>query len=328
VRRRRPKEIPRGYNFIPTGTRIRFMAIRRWAFATTLSLSLLAIGSVFVGGLNFGIDFTGGTVLELRAKGEAADVAQIREDLTPIVEGDIQVQEFGSARDVLIRFAVQPQDAANPQASVNAVRGALADQYDFQRVEVVGPTVSGELAWAAVIGVGAAMLAIAFYVWIRFEWHFAIGALLATAHDVAMAMGFLVVSQLEFNLSTIAALLTIVGYSLNDTVVVFDRIRENLRKYKRMPISDIIDLSLNETLSRTMLTAVTLVLALVALYGFGGDVIRVFVAPMLVGVLVGVYSSIFIAAPVLIYFRLRPDNAKEAAEADAAASAATAARKA
>ncbi|WP_062016792.1 protein translocase subunit SecD [Aureimonas sp. AU4] len=310
VRRRRPKEVPRGYNFIPHGTNVRFMAIRKWAFATTLSLSVLAIASVFVGGLNFGIDFTGGTVLELRAKGDAADVAKIREDLSPIVDGDIQVQEFGTPRDVLIRFAVQPQDAANPQASVNAVRGALAQDYDFQRVEVVGPTVSGELAWAAIFGVGAAMLAIAVYVWVRFEWHFAVGALLATAHDVAMAMGFLVVSQLEFNLSTIAALLTIVGYSLNDTVVVFDRIRENLRKYKKMPIADIIDLSLNETLSRTMLTAVTLVLALVALYGFGGDVIRVFVAPMLVGVLVGVYSSIFIAAPILIYFRLRPDSIK------------------
>lgn len=310
VRRARPKEVPRGWvSFVPHGTRIRFMSIRRWAFAITIGLSLASIGSLFVGGLNYGIDFTGGTVLELRSKGEAADVGQIREDLSGIIEGGVEVQEFGSPRDVLVRFAVQPQDLETPQASVNAVRAQLAADYDFQRVEVVGPTVSNELAYAAIFGVGAALLAIAVYVWLRFEWQFAIGALLATAHDVAMTIGFLVVSQLEFNLSSIAAILTIVGYSLNDTVVVFDRIRENLRKYKKMSISDIIDLSLNETLSRTMLTAVTLVLALVALYGFGGDVIRTFVAPMLVGVLVGVYSSIFIAAPVLIYFKLRPDTA-------------------
>ncbi|WP_279481450.1 protein translocase subunit SecD [Aureimonas sp. SK2] len=322
VKKRRPKEVPKGWvSFVPHGTNIRFMAIRKWAFAITIGLSLVSIGSLFVGGLNFGIDFTGGTVLEVRSKAPEADVARIRQDLSPIVEGDVQVQEFGSARDVLIRYAVQEQDAQTPQASVNAVRTALEADYTFERVEVVGPTVSGELAWAAIVGVGASLLAIAAYVWVRFEWQFAIGALLATAHDVAMTMGFLVVTQLEFNLTSIAALLTIVGYSLNDTVVVFDRIRENLRKYKKMPISEIIDRSLNETLSRTILTAVTLVLALVALYGFGGDVIRVFVAPMLAGVLVGVYSSIFIAAPVLIYFKLRPEmirggDQKEAVEGE------------
>lgn len=322
VKKRRPKEVPKGwFNFVPHGTSFRFMAIRKWAFAITIGLSVASIGSLFIGGLNFGIDFTGGTVLEVKSKAPEADVGKIREDLSPIIEGDIQVQEFGSSQDVLIRYAVQEQDLQTPQASVNAVRAALQNDYDFERVEVVGPTVSGELAWAAVIGVAASLLAIAAYVWIRFEWQFAIGALLATAHDVAMTIGFLVVSQLEFNLTSIAALLTIVGYSLNDTVVVFDRIRENLRKYKKMPISEIIDRSLNETLSRTMLTAVTLVLALVALYGFGGDVIRVFVAPMLAGVLVGVYSSIFIAAPVLIYFKLRPEtirggDPKDIAEAD------------
>ncbi len=319
VKKRRPKEVPKGWvSFVPHGTTIRFMAIRKWAFAITIGLSLASIGSLFIGGLNFGIDFTGGTVLEVKSKAPTADVGKIREDLTPIIEGDIQVQEFGSPQDVLIRYAVQEQDLQTPQASVNAVRAALQSDYEFERVEVVGPTVSGELAWAAVLGVGASLLAIAAYVWIRFEWQFAIGALLATAHDVAMTMGFLVVTQLEFNLTSIAALLTIVGYSLNDTVVVFDRIRENLRKYKKMSISEIIDRSLNETLSRTLLTAVTLVLALVALYGFGGDVIRVFVAPMLAGVLVGVYSSIFIAAPVLIYFKLRPETIRGGDPKDAA----------
>ncbi len=155
LRHSRPKEVPKGWvSFVPHGTRIRFMSIRRWAFAITIGLSLASIGSLFVGGLNFGIDFTGGTVLELRAKNGTADVGTIRQDLSGIVEGDVQVQQFGAASDVLVRFGVQPQDAQTPQASVNAVRSALANDYDFQRVEVVGPTVSGELAWAAVFGVG------------------------------------------------------------------------------------------------------------------------------------------------------------------------------
>ncbi|MFD2235883.1 protein translocase subunit SecD [Aureimonas populi] len=311
VKKRRPKEVPTGwFTILPNLTRIPFMAARKVAFAVTIILSLVSIGAFAGWGLNLGVDFTGGTVIEARANAEEADVGQIRSDLAAIIEGDVQVQEFGGARDVLIRFGVQPMDAETPQASINAVRAALSADYEFQRVEVVGPTVSGELALAATLGVIGAMFAIMVYIWLRFEWQFAIGAIVSTAHDVIMMIGFLVITRLEFNLTSIAAILTIVGYSLNDTIVVYDRMRENLRKYKKMPLSELIDLSLNETLRRTILTGVTMMLALIALVFFGGEVIRGFILPMIVGVLVGVYSSVFIAGPMLIYFQLRKVNAK------------------
>ncbi|KQT82558.1 protein translocase subunit SecDF [Aurantimonas sp. Leaf443] len=319
VKRRRPKEVPTGWiNFIPHNTKIGFMKVRNWAFSITGALSIASVVGFALFGVNQGIDFTGGTVIELRAKGNTADIQKIRQDVSMLVDGDLQVQEFGSARDVLVRFGVQQGEGETPQATVDAVRGALTADYDFQRVEIVGPTVSGELAWAAVLGVCGALFGIALYVWFRFEWQFALGAIIATAHDVLMMLGFLVLTRLEFNLSSIAAILTIVGYSLNDTVVVFDRIRENLRKFKKKPLEQIIDESLNDTLSRTILTAVTTVLALCALFAFGGEVIRNFVAPMLIGVLVGVYSSIYIAAPVLIHFKLRPETVALPGESEAA----------
>ncbi|KQT60519.1 MULTISPECIES: protein translocase subunit SecDF [unclassified Aureimonas] len=305
-KRRRPKEVPHGFvRLVPDGTTFGFMRIRRIAFGTTAALSLLAIVGVAGFGLNLGIDFTGGTVIELKSKGEAADVGALREELQPLLEGEVQVQEFGSPQDALVRFAAQPGGELAQQEALNKVRTQLQDQYDFQRTEVVGPTVSNELAYAAAFGLLGSMALIFLYIWFRFEWQFALAAIVATLHDVIMAVGFLVVTRVEFNLSTIAALLTIVGYSLNDTVVVFDRIRENLRKYKKMPLTDLINLSINETLGRTILTAATTVLAMFALFLFGGDVIRTFVAPMLFGILVGIYSSIFVAGPILVYFNLR-----------------------
>ncbi|WP_152045696.1 protein translocase subunit SecD [Aureimonas psammosilenae] len=317
---RRPREVPRGWwTPIPHGTRIGFMKVRNFAFTATATVSIIALVGFFSGFVNYGIDFTGGTVIEARAKSGQDDVAKIREDLSSIIEGEIQVQEFGSEGDVLIRYGVQTADAGRPQASVEAARTALSAEYDVQRVEVVGPTVSGELAYAAFAGLIAAMIGIAIYVWFRFEWQFAIGALVATAHDAIMTLGLFVVTGLEFNLSSIAAVLTVIGYSLNDTVVVFDRMRENLRKYKKMPVAEVIDLSLNETLSRTILTASTALLALAALYFFGGEVIRGFVAPMIVGVVVGIYSSIYIAAPLLIFFKLRGDQTAEDADTKKAA---------
>ncbi len=308
-KRRRPKEVPRGWwTPIPHGTKIGFMKVRNVAFTVTGAVSILALVGFFSGFVNYGIDFTGGTVIRAHAVNGEANVAQIREDLSSVIEGDVQVQELGSDGEVLIRYGIQPGDAASNQASVQAAQQALGDQYEFPGVEVVGPAVSGELAYAAFGGLVAALIGIAIYVWFRFEWQFAIGALVATAHDAIMTLGLYVVTGLEFNLSSIAAVLTVIGYSLNDTVVVFDRMRENLRKYKKMPIADVIDLSLNETLSRTILTASTALLALAALYFFGGDVIRGFVAPMIVGVVVGIYSSIYIAAPLLIFFKLRGDQ--------------------
>ena len=222
--------------------------------------------------------------------------------------GDVQVQEFGSDRDLLIRVEGQQAGDNAEQSVVEKVRMALEDDFEFRRVESVGPTVSSELAWAGTMGILASLVAMLIYIWFRFEWQFGLGAVIATVHDVTMMVMLYVISGLEFNLTSIAAILTIVGYSINDTVVVYDRVRENLRKYKKMPIEELLDLSMNQTLSRTVLTGVTTLLALLALYLFGGEVIRSFTFAMIFGILVGTYSSIFVAGPLLILFRLRPES--------------------
>ncbi|MEF2545917.1 protein translocase subunit SecDF [Aurantimonas sp. E1-2-R+4] len=324
VRRKRPKELPKGFlHLVPDVTKIPFMAIRKWTFAASLAASIAALVGFATLSMNYGIDFTGGTLIEVQAKGEAADIGGIRSALTARPIGDVSVQEFGSPKEALIRIGSlsvegQSGDAAQ-QTTVNEVRDALSADYDFRRVEVVGPTVSGELALAGTIAVLFAMLAILVYVWIRFEWQFAIGAIVATLHDVIMTIGFLVVTQIEFNLSSIAAILTIVGYSLNDTVVVYDRVRENLRRYKKLSLIELFDKSINDTLSRTTLTALTTLLALAALAIFGGEVIRSFVLAMLFGVIIGTYSSIFVAGPILILFKLRPADFQADREENAAA---------
>ena len=311
LRRQRPKEVPRGWvTFVPRNIHGRFMSVRNWAFAVTAALSVASIALLPVMGLNYGIDFTGGTVIEVRAKQGEADLAQLRDSVGAIVPGEVQIQSFGSETDALIRFGNETEAGVSAPALVQEVRAAVEGAYDVQRVEVVGPAVSSELAVAAVLGILAALAGIMLYVWVRFEWQFAVGAIAATSHDVIMMIGFLVITQAEFSLSSIAAILTVVGYSLNDTVVVFDRIRENLRRFKKMPIVGVIDLSLDETAPRTIIVTMSMVIALVALFAFGGEVIRDFVAPMLVGVLTGIYSSIYIAAPLTIFLNLRPENAK------------------
>jgi SecD/SecF fusion protein len=305
-RRSRPKKLPKGYfRLVPEVTRIPFMRVRLQVFVLSLCLCVASIGLLFTKGLNFGIDFTGGTIVEVRAKTGDADVGDIRQMLTKAGITEIQVQGFGDKTDALIRIG-----AANDEASGNVIvekaRQTLSSSYDVRRVELVGPTVSSELAKGAILGILAAMGAILIYVWVRFEWQFAIGAIVATINDITLTLGFLVVTQLEFDLSTVAAILTIVGYSLNDTVVIYDRVRENLRRFKKMPLGQLLDLSDNEMLARTTMTSVTTFLALLALYVFGGEVIRSFVASMLFGVFIGTFSSIFIAAPILIVFHLRP----------------------
>jgi SecD/SecF fusion protein len=305
-RRSRPKQLPKGYfRLVPEVTRIPFMRVRLQVFVLSLCLCVASIGLLFTKGLNFGIDFTGGTIVEVRAKTGDADVGDIRQMLTKAGITEIQVQGFGDKTDALIRIG-----AANDEASGNVIvekaRQTLSSSYDVRRVELVGPTVSSELAKGAILGILAAMGAILIYVWVRFEWQFAIGAIVATINDITLTLGFLVVTQLEFDLSTVAAILTIVGYSLNDTVVIYDRVRENLRRFKKMPLGQLLDLSDNEMLARTTMTSVTTFLALLALYVFGGEVIRSFVASMLFGVFIGTFSSIFIAAPILIVFHLRP----------------------
>ncbi|MBP0614773.1 protein translocase subunit SecDF [Jiella mangrovi] len=317
VRRRRPRELPRGYlRLVPDVTRIPFMKVRLKIFGLSMALCVASIVSLFAIGPNFGIDFTGGTLIEVQAKQGSADVGDIRQRLSEAGIADPQVQEFGTDREALIRIGSSGEVSdASQQALVDTASQAISADYDIRRTEVVGPTVSGELAWAAIIGVLASLVAILIYVWLRFEWQFAIGAIIATINDVVLTLGFLVVTQLDVSLSTVAAILTIVGYSLNDTVVIYDRVRENLRKYKKMPLGQLLDLSDNEMLSRTTMTSLTTVLALTALFVFGGEVIRSFVASMLFGVIIGTFSSIFVAAPVLIFFKLRPTDAAEAAKA-------------
>jgi SecD/SecF fusion protein len=311
LRRRKPKIMPSGVlHLVPYGTKIPFMGIRRFTFGASLIASIASLLIFSAYSMNYGIEFKGGTMLEVQSKTETADVAGIRSKLSELNLGEVQVQSFGSPKDVLIRVEAQGLGDTAEQAVVSNIRDVLSSEYDFRRVEAIGATVSSELATAGLIGVLVSLAAILVYIWIRFEWQYAIGAIIATAHDLVMTIGFFVVTGLEFNLSSIAAILTIVGYSLNDTVVVYDRVRENLRRYKVMPLDQLLDMSMNETLSRTTLTALTTLLALGALFVFGGEVIRSFTAAMIFGVVMGTYSSIFIAAPLLILFGLRPGSAK------------------
>ncbi|PBC11934.1 protein translocase subunit SecDF [Mesorhizobium sp. WSM3859] len=312
LRRARPKELPRApVTFIPPGTKIPFMGIRRWTFALSSLLSVLSVVGFLTIDINYGIDFKGGSMIEVQAKQGDADLGDIRNRLSELNIGEIQVQQFGAPNDVLIRVGTQDAGENAEQTVIDKVRGELQDQYDFRRVEVVGPTVSGELAKQGTIAMLIALVGILLYVWFRFEWQFAVGAIVATVHDVVMTIGFFVLTGLEFNQSSLAAILTIIGYSLNDTIVVYDRVREDLRKYKKMPLPQLLNNAINETLSRTTLTSVTTSLALLALVLFGGEVIRSFTLAMLFGVVFGTYSSIFIAAPLLILFRLRPQAATE-----------------
>lgn len=320
LRRARPKELPRGYlRLVPEVTRIPFMRVRLQAFALSIMLCVGSVVLLFTNGLNLGIDFTGGTLIEVRAKAGDADVGDIRSRLSEAGISEIQVQGFGGGTDALIRIGLEPELGEEAgDLVVQKAQNSLSADYDIRRTEQVGPTVSGELAWTATIGTLAAMFAILVYVWVRFEWQFAIGSIASTVNDVLLTLGFLSLTQLQFDLSTVAAILTIVGYSLNDTVVIYDRVRENLRRYKKMPLGQLLDLSDNEMLARTAMTSVTTFLALLALFIFGGEVIRSFVASMLFGVFIGTFSSIFIAAPVLILFHLRPVTQKEMNEAEKA----------
>jgi preprotein translocase subunit SecF len=292
---------------VPENTKIPFLSVRKICFAISGSMALASIVMLVVLGLNFGIDFKGGTLMEVKTVSPIADMSAIRKKVGASGLSDVQIQEFGAPDEVLIRVGQQSGGEEAQQNVVKKVKAALGDTVEFRRVEVVGPTVSGELIRSGVISVIAAILAVLIYIWFRFEWQFAIGAVVALVHDVTLTIGLFAILQLEFNLSIIAAILTIVGYSLNDTVVVFDRVRENLRKYKKMPMLDLLNLSVNHTLSRTVLTSLTTLLALISLYVFGGEVIRGFTFAMIWGVLVGTYSSIFVASPILYQLGVKRD---------------------
>ena len=242
----KPKELPNGLvRFVPDDTTLPFMSWRRYAFTLSAAASIISMVLFFSMEMNYGIDFRGGSSIEVQAKGDVADPGNVRARLGELNVGDVQVQEFGSPRDLLIRIEGQGGGDNAEQSVVEKVRLELEDDYSFRKVESVGPTVSSELAFYGTMGVLASLVAMLIYIWFRFEWQFGLGAVIATVHDVTMMVGLYVVSGLEFNLTSIAAILTIVGYSINDTVVVYDRVRENLRRYKKMPIEELLDLSMN-----------------------------------------------------------------------------------
>ena len=287
---------------------IDFLKGKYIAFITSIILILLSIGLFFLNGLNFGIDFKGGTLIEIETQNKI-EISEVRSSLNSLSLGDIQVQEFGSDKNLLIRIEQQQGGDQIQQNVLEIVKQKLtkdiSETINFRRTEVVGPKVSGELIQSGTIAILVAVFAMLIYIWLRFEWQFSLGAVIALLHDVILTIGVFCLTQLEFNLPIIAAILTIVGYSMNDTVVVYDRVRENLRKFRSKEITSLLNLSINETLSRTIVTSVTTLLALVSLYIFGGEVIKGFTFAMIWGVLVGTYSSIFVAAPLLTYLDVK-----------------------
>jgi preprotein translocase SecF subunit len=307
----------RTFRLIPDDTRIPFVRYQYWAYAFSAALVLLTLILVPTKGFNFGIDFQGGILMEAGMPGPAADLATMRSILGNLDLGEVALQEFGSSENVLIRIERQPGGEAGQLAAVDKVKTALADRFgedvSYRRVEFVGPKVSQDLLWASAQATFYATLAIFAYLWFRFEWQFAIGAVVALIHDAVTTLGLFLLFGLEFNLTSIAALLTIVGYSVNDTVVIYDRIRENLRRFKSMPLPELIDRSINETLARTVMTTLTTLLALLALVLFGGPVIRDFTIAMIWGVVIGCYSTIYVASPMVLHLNLRREHLAEAA---------------
>jgi SecD/SecF fusion protein len=324
-RAKRPKTLHiQHFRFIPDGTKIPFMKISRYVIAFSIVASVLSIGSAYFKGFNLGIDFVGGTAIVIQHEGGPADVGAVRELLDGLELGEVQVQGFGTPEDVLVRVQAQEGGQDADQVAVAKVRDALAtENYTVRSTEAVSGTVSGELAWKGVIAVIVALGAILIYIWFRFEWQFALAAVVTTSHDIIMTIGLFSITGLEFNLTSIAAVLTLVGLSLNETVVVSDRVRENLRKHRKMPLPDLIDLSINQTIVRTTITQFTVFLALIPLVLFGGEVIRSFTIAMTFGCLVGMYSSIIVNGPILINFGLKSKSEKDDTPATKAADGAS-----
>ena len=266
---------------------------------------ILSIIILIFKGLNLGVDFKGGTLIELRTENSNINIAEIRQSFLKMNLGDITVKKFGKENDYLVKIEITKSDDENFIKSINDKLSAdLGSNINFRRVENVGPKVSSELLKAGLLAITLSLAAMLFYIWIRFEWQFSLGAIIALIHDVIITVGIFSFLSYEVNLSIVAAVLTIVGYSMNDTVVIFDRIRENLRKYSKMSITEISDLSTNQTLSRTLITSVTTLLALLSIFFFGGAILKGFSFAMIVGVVVGTYSSIFVATPILNYTKV------------------------
>ena len=314
-----------GIQFIPPDTKIDFVGYRTITWVVSALLTVMPILLVWHLGLNMGIDFQGGTLIEIQTKQSQANLAEIRGKIGHLGIGEVQIQEFGAPNAVLIRIASQPTEQEQQQ-SIARVKEALGEEVEYRRVEIVGPTISGELIAGGTLAVVVAMIGILIYVWFRFEWQFGVAAIASLVHDITATIGLYAILQLEFNVSSIAAILTIIGYSLNDKVVIFDRVRENLRKYKRMPLVELLDLSINETLSRSVLTHVTTFLAMLPFLFFGGEAIYGFALAMIFGIVITTYSSIFVASPMQLIlgvkrdaFSVAPAPAKSRGEAAARA---------
>ncbi|MFK7839673.1 MAG: protein translocase subunit SecF [Bdellovibrionales bacterium] len=318
----------KGLRLVSDETKLDFIGKRYVAFAFSAVLIIASIFLVSTRGLNFGIDFTGGTVIEIKTP-DVPDIAALRTELNTLELGAISIQEFGAPNDLLIRLPQQQavdDDGTSQKAAIDKVRAALDARFvseegegsavDYRRVEFVGPQVGEELKRQGALAVLFSLFGILGYVWFRFEWQFGIASIVALAHDAALTIGLFALTQLEFNLSTVAAILMIAGYSINDTVVVFDRIREKMRKYKKMPLDELFNLAVNKTLARTIMTSVTTLLALIALYVFGGEVIRGFIYALIFGVVIGTYSSVFVAAPLLMFMNLKRSEIEDIGSAD------------
>jgi preprotein translocase subunit SecF len=312
----------RHLHLVPARTNVPFIDWRHAAMVFSILLVSLSVAVLLVRGLNFGIDFRGGILMEVRMP-QQANLAELRGTLNQLDLGEVTLQEFGEPTDVLIRIQRQEGTEAEQVEAIETVMATLGEEVQYRRTEFVGPTVGAELIEAGTIAVLLAIGAMLLYIWFRFEWQFGVGAVVALTHDVVSTIGLFALIQHEFNLATVAALLTIAGYSINDTVVVFDRVRENLRRYKKASMLEVLNRSLNETLSRTLMTSVTTLLALGALYIFGGQVIRDFAFALIWGVVIGTYSTIFVAVPLLLRMGVRRPKEPAAQEDRAAAPSAS-----
>ncbi len=292
---------------IKQNTNIQFIKYKKITLSISIIFCLISFFSLFINGLNFGIDFKGGSLIEVKS-GQSINISNVRSRLSLLNLGDVQIQNFGSDKNVLVR--VEASSSENNSTVLSSITNELQSFGEIQRTEVVGPKISSELIQKGILAIISAVGLMLFYIWIRFEWQFSLGAVLALIHDVIITIGIFSFFQIEFNLSIIAALLTIIGYSMNDTVVVYDRIRENLRKYKKQDLYDLINSSINQTLSRTVLTSFTTLLALFSLYIFGGQVIKGFTLAMIIGVFIGTYSSTFIASQLLHILGVKRDWSK------------------
>lgn len=297
--------------WIPENTTINFVRLRFITFGLSTLLAIVSVGLLMTKGLNYGIDFTGGTLIEIQVPGQVPDLGDLRSSLNNLSLGAISIQEFGSPNDLLIRMPEQAGGTDAQTAAIDKVRGMLDEKFEaveYRRTEFVGPQVGKELKQKGFYAVLFSMIGMLLYIWFRFEWQYGVSAFIALIHDTFITVGLFSLTGMEFDLSTVAAILLIAGYSMNDTVVVFDRIRENLRKYKKMPIYELLNNAINETLSRTIMTSFTTILALIALWLFGGEVIRGFVYALIFGIAIGTFSSIFVAAPILLYLNIRRGN--------------------